>query len=187
MLSVFSPSLPPTTNIFPSITATPNCSRRPVIEVAGEDQLLVRRQNLSTVVGPLVDASIPPTMYKEPTFIRAKIRFSKEEKNGRLSHYSRFPRASPGRLEGRPPFRQQVVLKSFNDELLADAILSENGVALNVVRNELLAVKITPKLMMDIAVILIPNCPLVQVLLRCCEWLYKPPKDFSSSQPDKNK
>ena len=38
------------------------------MDAVGDDQELVRRQNLSTLVGPLVEASIPPTIYNDPTY-----------------------------------------------------------------------------------------------------------------------
>ena len=38
------------------------------MDAVGDDQELVRRQNLSTLVVPLVEASIPPTIYNDPTY-----------------------------------------------------------------------------------------------------------------------
>lgn len=51
MLDVLSPSLPPTTYSLLSITATPNCSRRPFMTPTWT-QVFVRRSYFSMVVDP---------------------------------------------------------------------------------------------------------------------------------------
>lgn len=60
----FNPSLPPTIINLSSITATPNCSRRPGKFFSGV-HLSSRGQKLSILINPLC-ASIPPTANNRP-------------------------------------------------------------------------------------------------------------------------
>lgn len=109
------------------------------MDAVGDDQELVRRQNLSTLVGPLVEASIPPTIYNDPTYqieIKKRQRYFCQFKFNFNTHGG-FARTCSLRLKSGTTFRKEMIFKCLDNKLLANTIFSKDGIAFDVIGNKL--------------------------------------------------
>lgn len=136
MLDVLSPSLPPTTYSLFSITATPNCSRRPFMTPAWT-HVLVRRSYFSMVVEPGVTNAIKHLRVADAggwtaaasgchTFSGVHPSYGVQHAHRGLSGFG--PRA----LEHGTPLRQKMVLHGLHQQLLAFQIIREHLVVFQI-------------------------------------------------------
>lgn len=130
MLDVLRPSLPPTTYSLLSITATPNCSRRPFMTPTWA-QVLVRRSYFSMVVEPGVTYAVKYLRGANAcgwttaaggchTFGGIHSSYGVQRAHRGLSGFG--PRA----LEHWAPLRQKMVLHGLHQQLLAFQVIGEH-------------------------------------------------------------
>lgn len=130
MLDVLRPSLPPTTYSLLSITATPNCSRRPFMTPTWA-QVLVRRSYFSMVVEPGVTYAVKYLRGANAcgwttaaggchTFGGIHSSYGVQRAHRGLSGFG--PRA----LEHWAPLGQKMVLHGLHQQLLAFQVIGEH-------------------------------------------------------------
>lgn len=137
MLDVLSPSLPPTTYSLLSITATPNCSRRPFITPTWT-QVFVRRSYFSMVVEPKNTDTKSVTIQINHADVCCYLLEMGHTFGGIHPSYSvkcthsGLSRFGSRALKHGAAFRQKMVLHGLHQQLLAFQIIREHLVVFQI-------------------------------------------------------